>query len=149
MPVGVFLTHGHTGHAQIAPMEGGRINIQYRRVECTPPEPLKVNIHANVGVGGWLRIAVEVSIATDLLCERPTHATRAKPMQPVLRYVSRRCGGAMSAHGMMCCGAPWPDVLAPGPSKPLRHAHGVLHYPIGRAACGGLRRHLVGADEGR
>ncbi|KAK9839672.1 hypothetical protein WJX81_004788 [Elliptochloris bilobata] len=44
---------------KIAPMEGGRINIQYRRVECTPPEPLKVNIHANVGVGGWLRIAVE------------------------------------------------------------------------------------------
>ncbi len=40
-------------------MEGGRINIQYRRVECTPPEPLKVNIHANVGEGGWLRIAVE------------------------------------------------------------------------------------------
>ena len=48
------------GRVQIAPMEGGRINIQYRRVECTPPEPLKVNIHANVGVGGWLRIAVEV-----------------------------------------------------------------------------------------
>lgn len=48
------------GGLQIAPMEGGRINIQYRRVECTPPEPLKVNIHANVGVGGWLRIAVEV-----------------------------------------------------------------------------------------
>ena len=57
---GVLLMRGYIGHAQIAPMEGGRINIQYRRVECTPPEPLKVNIHANVGVGGWLRIAVEV-----------------------------------------------------------------------------------------
>jgi len=47
-------------------MQGGRINIQYRRVECTPPEPLKVNIHANVGEGGWLRIAVE---ARTLLLE--------------------------------------------------------------------------------
>lgn len=68
------ITHARM-RAQIAPMEGGRINIQYRRVECTPPEPLKVNIHANVGVGGWLRIAVEVrSTAPGSLCEWPTLA---------------------------------------------------------------------------
>lgn len=61
-------------------MEGGRINIQYRRVECTPPEPLKVNIHANVGVGGWLRIAVEVrSTASGLPCERAMHCLQSWP----------------------------------------------------------------------
>ena len=65
---GSLIRLGHDGRAQIAPMEGGRINVQYRRVECTPPEPLKVNIHANVGVGGWLRIAVEVcSIPTVVI----------------------------------------------------------------------------------
>ena len=84
-------------------MEGGRINIQYRRVECTPPEPLKVNIHANVGVGGWLRIAVEVrSIAADSLCEWPTLCSESK--------TSACCAGVVPR--LMCCGAPWPDMLA-------------------------------------
>ncbi|CAL8464429.1 g3964 [Coccomyxa elongata] len=43
---------------KIAPMEVGRINIQYRRVECTPPEPLNVDINYNNGPGAWLRIVV-------------------------------------------------------------------------------------------
>lgn len=42
-------------------MEVGRINIQYRRVECTPPEPLNVDINFNYGPGAWLRIVVSVS----------------------------------------------------------------------------------------
>ena len=45
---------------QIAPMEVGRINIQYRRTECTPPEPLDVDINHNFGAGAWLRIVVSV-----------------------------------------------------------------------------------------
>lgn len=43
---------------KIAPMEVGRINIQYRRTECTPPEPLDVDINHNFGAGAWLRIVV-------------------------------------------------------------------------------------------
>ncbi|CAL5220563.1 g2600 [Coccomyxa viridis] len=43
---------------KIAPMEVGRINIQYRRTECTPPEPLNVDINHNFGPGAWLRIVV-------------------------------------------------------------------------------------------
>lgn len=48
-------------------MEVGRINIQYRRVECTPPEPLLVSINHNYGPGAWLRIVVSVS-APFMLC---------------------------------------------------------------------------------
>jgi len=54
--------HNEQGFAklQIAPMLNGRIDIQYRRVECTPPVPVKVQIDGNSGTGGWLRIAVTV-----------------------------------------------------------------------------------------
>lgn len=46
---------------QIAPMLNGRIDIKYRRVECTPPVPVKVQIDGNSGSGGWLRLSVTVS----------------------------------------------------------------------------------------
>lgn len=46
---------------QIAPMLNGRIDIRYRRVECTPPVPVKVQIDGNSGPGGWLRLSVTVS----------------------------------------------------------------------------------------
>ncbi|DBA91941.1 TPA: expansin [Trebouxia sp. C0005] len=46
------------GQFAIAPMLNGRIDIQYRRVECTPPVPVKVQIDGNSGTGGWLRLAV-------------------------------------------------------------------------------------------
>lgn len=49
---------------QIAPMAAGRIDIQYRRVDCTPPNPVSIDIDNNVGSGGWLRLVVEVS--TDI-----------------------------------------------------------------------------------
>lgn len=51
---------------QIAPMEVGRINIQYRRTECTPPEPLDVDINHNFGAGAWLRIVVSVRFPKTL-----------------------------------------------------------------------------------
>ncbi len=41
----------------------------YRRVECTPPEPLLVDINHNNGPGAWLRIVVSVSF--------PFHAPRS------------------------------------------------------------------------
>eukprot|EP00884_Botryococcus_braunii_P014402 jgi/Botrbrau1/22963/Bobra.0030s0035.1 len=44
---------------KISPMHLGRINIQYRRVECTPPEPINMNLDVNIGVGSWLRVVVE------------------------------------------------------------------------------------------
>jgi len=44
---------------KIAPMAVGRIDIQYRRVDCTPPLPVSIAIDNNVGVGGWLRLVVE------------------------------------------------------------------------------------------
>lgn len=56
---------------QIAPMEVGRINIQYRRTECTPPEPLNVDINHNFGPGAWLRIVVSVRL--PVLAAMPLH----------------------------------------------------------------------------
>ena len=49
---------------QIAPMLSGRIDIQYRRVQCTPPSNLVVNIDQNSGTGGFLKMSVSVSIAS-------------------------------------------------------------------------------------
>ena len=62
--------------AQIAPMEVGRINIQYRRVECTPPEPLLVSINHNYGPGAWLRIVVSVRapLSCTPTCMPPHHS---------------------------------------------------------------------------
>ena len=54
---------------QIAPMEVGRINIQYRRTECTPPEPLNVDINHNFGPGAWLRIVVSVRLTISYIAE--------------------------------------------------------------------------------
>lgn len=46
---------------QIAPMLNGRIDIKYRRVQCTPPANINVQIDGNSGTGGWLRLSVTVS----------------------------------------------------------------------------------------
>lgn len=52
---------------QIATPSGGRIDMQYRRVDCTPPLPVSVAIDNNAGVGGWLRLVVEVSLSIHKL----------------------------------------------------------------------------------
>ncbi|KAL3148841.1 expansin-like protein [Trebouxia sp. C0010 RCD-2024] len=43
---------------KMAPMLGGRIDMRYRRVECTPPSNLIVNIEKNSGTGGFLKMSV-------------------------------------------------------------------------------------------
>ncbi|KAK9835375.1 hypothetical protein WJX81_005549 [Elliptochloris bilobata] len=44
---------------KISPMASGRISIQYRRVECVPPQKIIVSVDNNNGAGGWLRLFVE------------------------------------------------------------------------------------------
>lgn len=44
---------------KIAPMALGRINMKYRRVDCTPPSSLGVKVNNNVGPGGWVRLVVQ------------------------------------------------------------------------------------------
>ena len=66
---------------QIAPMLNGRIDMQYRRVECTPPMPVNVQIDGNDGTGGWLRLAVTVCsalLARTAVC-RLCSAVRSLP----------------------------------------------------------------------
>lgn len=47
---------------QISPISTGRINMQYRRVQCVPPGKMSVVIDNNVGTNGWLRMFVSVSL---------------------------------------------------------------------------------------
>ena len=76
---------------QIAPMEVGRINIEYRRVECTPPEPLMVSINFNYGPGAWLRIVVSVSNPIFGSVWSHLQHVPAKPPLPSLRGHVLRC----------------------------------------------------------
>ena len=39
---------------------GGRINVQYRQVECAPPSDLVVNVNNNDGGNGWIRLDISV-----------------------------------------------------------------------------------------
>lgn len=45
---------------QMAPMEKGRVKIQYRRVQCTPPTGITIVVDRNAGAGGTLRLTVQV-----------------------------------------------------------------------------------------
>ena len=40
---------------------GGRVNIQYRRVQCVPPSNLFVSVDNNLGDGAWIRLQITVS----------------------------------------------------------------------------------------
>ncbi len=45
--------------ARFATPAVGRVAIQYRRVACTPPKDVEVQIDNNRGSGGWLRLFVQ------------------------------------------------------------------------------------------
>lgn len=44
---------------KLAPMEVGRVNIEYRRVECVPPKKMVVYVDQAHGTDKWLRLFVE------------------------------------------------------------------------------------------
>ncbi|KAK9852113.1 hypothetical protein WJX84_000033 [Apatococcus fuscideae] len=44
---------------KIAPIGNGRIDIQYRRVECTPPSNMMISVDGNSGAGGWIRLSIK------------------------------------------------------------------------------------------
>ena len=65
---------------KIAPMNGGRIDIKYRRIACQVPFNMTVIVDANVGAGGWLRLQVKVSShCVSMVC---------------FKAVARQCGSA-------------------------------------------------------
>ena len=45
---------------QISPQSSGRIDMQYRRVQCVPPSAMNVVVDNNNGPSGWLRLYVTV-----------------------------------------------------------------------------------------
>ncbi|KAK9837793.1 hypothetical protein WJX74_005149 [Apatococcus lobatus] len=44
---------------QLGPMELGRIDIKYRRVNCKPPVSMMVDVDSSSGEGGWIRMTVK------------------------------------------------------------------------------------------
>ncbi|BDA46491.1 probable Expansin-A7 at N-terminal half [Coccomyxa sp. Obi] len=44
---------------KMAPMAGGRVDMRYRRVACTPPSDMSVIVDNNRGAGGWIRLQVK------------------------------------------------------------------------------------------
>ncbi|KAK9855455.1 hypothetical protein WJX84_002873 [Apatococcus fuscideae] len=49
---------------KLAPLVNGRILMQYRRVTCTPPDPITVRIDGNNGPGLWVRLWIEFSASS-------------------------------------------------------------------------------------
>ena len=49
-------------HLQIAPWSGGQIYIRYRKVDCTPPGSIKIELMNVNGDYGWLRLTAQVTI---------------------------------------------------------------------------------------
>ena len=45
---------------QIADWSAGSFDMRYRRVACTPPGNIKVDVDANSCANGWLRLHIEV-----------------------------------------------------------------------------------------
>ena len=45
---------------QIAPWSGGQIFIKYRRVDCTPPGSIRIELMNVNGDYGWLRLTAQV-----------------------------------------------------------------------------------------
>ena len=48
-------------HTQIAPWSGGQIYIKYRRVDCTPPGSIRIELMNVNGDYGWLRLTAQVT----------------------------------------------------------------------------------------
>ena len=46
---------------QIAPWSGGQIYIKYRRVDCTPPGSIRIELMNVNGDYGWLRLTAQVA----------------------------------------------------------------------------------------
>ena len=57
---------------QIAPLPNGRIQMQYRRVTCTAPDPITVRVDGNNGPGLWLRLWIEVSLCSTPFTQHQT-----------------------------------------------------------------------------
>lgn len=45
---------------QIAPWSGGQIYIKYRRVDCTPPGSIRIELMNVNGDYAWLRLTAQV-----------------------------------------------------------------------------------------
>lgn len=63
-------------HLQIAPWSGGQIYIKYRKVDCTPPGSINIELMNVNGGYGWLRLTAQVTFSAParthlhtLLCD--------------------------------------------------------------------------------
>lgn len=57
--------------------QGGRINVQYRRVQCAPPSNIVVSVTNNRGGDGWIQLDITVLFlypCTSDIAQRPTES---------------------------------------------------------------------------
>ena len=64
---------------QIAPWNGGQIYIKYRRVDCTPPGSIRIELMNVNGDYNWLRLTAQASL---LHLHRPEHACCGSDIAP-------------------------------------------------------------------
>ncbi|GAB4819908.1 hypothetical protein N2152v2_006954 [Parachlorella kessleri] len=94
----------------------GRIKINYRRIECTPPEDMKVSVMDFIGAGKWIRLAVDVSRDRQQLALLPLE--RDTGGRGAVTQVSVKSSGSSNWTPMVNkWGAAW--ELGQSPSPPL------------------------------
>jgi len=87
---------------KLSPMSTGRISIQYRRVECVPPQKIVISVDNSAGPGGWLRLFVE---ARPAACARPGACRGRLPARTAaLRAPRGRLAGTRVREQAGCVG---------------------------------------------
>lgn len=64
----------------MAPMANGRVQIQYRQVPCTPPANMNIEVDANSGSGGWLRLTIQVHSRASSASQSATKHACIQPL---------------------------------------------------------------------
>lgn len=90
---------------------GGRVNIQFRRVECAPPSDLVIIVDSNSGSNGWIRLKVYVrhwpaifGVANGAAQVHIIHEKNGKKVQHAKCALLQKlcCPGSQLTHSPMC-----------------------------------------------
>ncbi|GAB4819909.1 hypothetical protein N2152v2_006955 [Parachlorella kessleri] len=70
--------------AKLTNPDYGRINVNYRRIECTPPEDMKVSVMDFVGNNRWLRITIDDTGGRGSVTQVYVRTSGAKDWTPMV-----------------------------------------------------------------
>ena len=81
---------------QIAPWAGGQIYIKYRRVDCTPPGSIRIELMNVNGDYNWLRLTAQVRSPPSAQQEFHARCSRHLPQQRKLPgWLPCGCAGTL------------------------------------------------------